>query len=142
MKPHFRTPYDENYNPKDHGSINEEPSLTHQSFKEECDINTLLSNMAANGLFPDDHQPLNYKDCVASVDYKTALDIIIQSEDAFYSLEANIRARFNNDPAQLLEFLEDKNNRVEAENLGIITPIKAEPKPPTVEGAVVPNPAT
>ena len=53
-------------------------------------------------------------------DYHTALNRVIAAQDEFEALPAQIRARFNNDPAELIEFLEDDKNRPEAETLGLV----------------------
>jgi hypothetical protein len=37
-------------------------------------------------------------------------------------LPGNVRARFHNDPQELLEFCSDEKNRAEAEKLGIAIP--------------------
>jgi hypothetical protein len=43
------------------------------------------------------------------------------------ALPANIRSRFDNDPAKLIDFMENPANREEAESLGLVN--KSEPVP-------------
>ena len=58
------------------------------------------------------------------------------------ALPAHLRARFENDPAQLIDFLGDENNRSEAEKLGLLEVPKAEstvtPLDVTVLGDTIP----
>jgi phage internal scaffolding protein len=51
---------------------------------------------------------------------------VIAAQDEFEALPAQIRARFDNDPANLIEFLENENNRPEAEELGLVEKAAAE----------------
>jgi phage internal scaffolding protein len=51
---------------------------------------------------------------------------VIAVQDEFEALPAQIRARFDNDPAQLIEFLENSDNRPEAEELGLVDKAAAE----------------
>ena len=44
------------------------------------------------------------------------------ADDAFMALPAAVRERFNNDPAELVDFVSDVNNRSEAIDLGLIPP--------------------
>jgi phage internal scaffolding protein len=45
---------------------------------------------------------------------------VFAAQDEFDRLPAQIRARFDNDPANLIEFLENSDNRPEAEALGLV----------------------
>jgi phage internal scaffolding protein len=73
-------------------------------------------------------QPLSprYGDFTGISDYHTALNRVFAAQDEFEALPAQIRARFNNDPAQLIEFLENSDNRPEAEELGLVEKAAAE----------------
>jgi phage internal scaffolding protein len=50
------------------------------------------------------------------------LNQVIAAEDEFMRLPADLRARFENDPAQLIEFLENLENKDEAIKLGLVNP--------------------
>ena len=126
--PFLRTPYnyDTNAASNESGLACEEPSLTQQHFKDETDINNILRQFNITGLLPE--QPLSprYGDFTGIGDYHSALNAVIAAEDKFLALPANLRARFENDPAQLIAFLSDENNRSEAEKLGLLEIPKAE----------------
>ena len=126
--PFFRTAYnyDTNAASNESGLHCEDASLTQQHFKDETDINNILRQFNITGLLPD--QPLSpkYGDFTGIGDYHGALNAVIAAEDQFMALPATLRARFENDPAQLIDFLADENNRSEAEKLGLLEVPKAE----------------
>jgi phage internal scaffolding protein len=80
-----------------------------------------------------------YPDFSDAVDYHTALNQIIASEREFDLLPSNIRKRFDNDPANLVYFMQDKKNYDEAVKLGLINAPKEEPKPLQTEATVTPE---
>jgi len=129
--PFVRNPY--NYDPiaasNESGLHCEDASLAQQQFKEECDINTIMQKFAVTGMLPDQPLTPRYGDFTGINDYHTALNQVIAAEDEFMSLPANIRARFENDPAQLIEFLNNEENKEEAVKLGLINkPIEELPQ--------------
>jgi phage internal scaffolding protein len=124
----LRTPYnyDKDAASNESGLHCEDASLAQQHFKEECDINTILEKFNITGLMPE--QPLSprYGDFTGIGDYHTALNRVYAAQEEFEALPAQIRARFGNDPAQLIEFLENSDNRPEAEELGLVEKATAE----------------
>lgn len=106
----------------DVGTWNEEPTLTQQQFADECDINNI---MRKHGRDPVAFQALTrtggvYADFSSIPDFQGMLHQVQNAQDAFASLPADMRARFRNDPAQLISFLQDERNRPEAETLGLV----------------------
>jgi len=124
----LRTPYnyDKDAASNESGLACEEPSLAQQHHKDECDINTILEKFNITGLLPESPLSPRYGDFTGIGDYHTALNRVIAAQDEFEALPAQIRARFNNDPAQLIEFLENSDNRSEAEELGLVEKATAE----------------
>jgi len=118
--------YDVDAASNESGLACEEPSLAQQHFKEECDINTILQRFSITGILPEAPLSPRYGDFSGISDYHTALNRVIAAQDEFESLPAQIRARFQNDPAQLIEFLSNENNRAEAEELGLVEKAAAE----------------
>lgn len=111
------------------------PSITQQHFKEECDINNIIARYEQTGILTDPLQPgrnFEFGDYSAVQDYQDSLNFVIEARQMFDSLPSNLRERFNYDPARLLQFLGDENNRDEAVRLGLIdppTPSPADPEP-------------
>lgn len=124
----LRTPYnyDTDAASNESGLACEEPSLAQQHYKEECDINTILQKFNITGLLPQSPLSPRYGDFSGIGDYHTALNRVIAAQDEFEALPAQIRARFDNDPSKLIEFLDDEANRPEAEELGLVEKAAAE----------------
>ncbi|WNK12794.1 MAG: internal scaffolding protein [Microvirus sp.] len=126
----FRTAY--NYN-TDEASIEssllcpEGSSLTHVEFQQETDINFIAQQFGLTGLLPNAFSSLNYADFSEVYDYKTALDSINLANSQFMALPSSLRSRFNNNPQELIEFMENPANRKEAETLGLVNPIPSNP---------------
>ena len=113
------------YERKEHKGLTcETPSLTQQQFKEECDINNIIARYETTGLLTDPLHPgtriPQFGDFSNVPDYLHAQTIIARTREAFEALPSKIRDRFDNDPAQMLEFLQDESNREEAVKLGFI----------------------
>lgn len=142
--PFLRTPY--NYDTvaasNESGLGCEDPSLAQQQFKDESDINNILKQFNITGELPNAPLSPRYGDFTGISDYKTALDRVIAADEEFMNLPAQLRARFDNEPANLIEFLENEQNRSEAEKLGLVNtkteldnaPL-VEASTPTPEGA-------
>jgi phage internal scaffolding protein len=100
----------------------EDDSLAQQHQKEECDINYILKRFNVTGELPVSPVSPRYGDFTGISDYHTALDRVIAADEEFMNLPANLRARFDNNAANLIEFLNDENNRDEAIKLGLVEP--------------------
>jgi len=121
-QPFLRTPYnyDTDAASNESGLHCEDASLAQQHFKDECDINNILRQFNITGLLPEAPLSPRYGDFTGVVDYHSALNQVIAAEDEFMSLPATLRARFENDPARLIEFLNNPQNKDEAVSLGLV----------------------
>lgn len=107
-----------------------EPSLTQQQFQRECDINYIVKQNEATGLITHvNNRPGNFGDFSNNLDYQDALNRVAEAQASFMALPADVRARFQNDPAELLAFVSDPRNADEAIKLGIVNPITPTPAP-------------
>lgn len=100
---------------------NTEKSLTQQHFTDDADINTIVARAIKTGNFGDvtnARQPI-FGDFTA-VDYQEMRNQIADVNQQFDMLPAKIRARFANDPLQLLRFVNDPRNLAESAKLGFI----------------------
>lgn len=101
---------------------------TEKGHAGSTNINQIMARYRRTGLVPQKTN-LAYGDFTGSDDYRDCLDRIIQAENAFNSLPSQIRKRFDNDPAKLISFLANEDNREEAQRLGLIErPIEPEPQ--------------
>lgn len=134
MKETFlRTPYnyDRNIASDQSGLECNDPTLTKQSFKEECDINTIVERFNITGELPQNVRMPEYRDFTEITDYHTALNAIAQARESFDAMPANIRARFQNDPEQFVDFCNDPGNRDEAKKMGLLVPAPPQEPAPT-----------
>lgn len=102
-------------------TINTEPTLTQQQFKEQCDINNIIKQYAQTGELPLSKKVGQFLDVSNVQDYQTALNTVYEAQHAFDALPSNIRSRFENDPNQLIAFIEDDANHEEALQLGLLS---------------------
>lgn len=101
--------------------FSESVSRTQQHFKDECDINTIMSRWQRTGeLSHLNTRKPEYGDFDNVDDYQSAVNSVMHAQEAFDALSSRIRKRMNNDPGQLLAFLEDPSNHDEAVELGLI----------------------
>lgn len=99
-----------------------EPSLTQQQFKKDSDINTIVETYTRTGVLPNhEHQP-TYGDFTDFEDFHSTMNRLLSAQDDFMALPASVRARFANDPGQLLDFIADSSNYDEAVKLGLVPP--------------------
>lgn len=110
---------------------------TKQSFKAECDINTIVSRFLRTGIldFAQKNEP-RYGD-TTGIEYQSAMNTVAAAKSLFNELPAALRNRFENEPAQFLDFVQDEDNREEATELGLLKPVE----PPEEPAAIPPAPA-
>ncbi len=129
------------YFPHERHRVESGVSMAKQSFRDECDIGTIMKKYAKNGLL--DHVNKfggHYADLPESVEYQDAIHSVMEAEAAFASLTAEIRTKFGNDPKEFLAFVSDEDNAREIIALGLgplpsSEPAPADPKPAApVEG--------
>jgi len=91
----------------------EDKSRTLQSAKDECDINNIMANWKRTGIITHGQVSDGKYEDLADVptDYHESMNRIIAANEAFESLPSSVRKKFNNDPAQLLDNIEDPANR-------------------------------
>lgn len=102
------------------------PSLTKQSFKDECDINMIMKRFKrAMGVdYLSRYQGYvsgEFGDFSQVTDYRTALEQIARAGDVFMALPAKVRAEFQNDPAMFLDFCQNPSNADRLVELGLAT---------------------
>lgn len=110
------------------------PSMTRQEFKQECDLALTLKRFAktpggaralanAQGFA----EGLQFCDVTQVPQYRQYRDLVNAANAKFMALPVNLRRRFENDPAQFMDFVADSRNREEALALGLIRPEAKQP---------------
>lgn len=100
-------------------SFEDSPSLTQQKFKEECDVNKIVRTYAETGILPHVNRAEQRFGYAPALEFREALELVRAQDDYFNELPATVRARFNNDTEELLEFIENPDNLEEARQLGL-----------------------
>lgn len=94
---------------------------TRQEAKQECDINYIM-DMYQQGYditHVRDELP-QYLDLDGS-DFRDHMDLIAGASSMFEELPAKLRLRFDNDPAEFLDFCSQEKNRPEMAELGLLS---------------------
>lgn len=103
-------------------------SKTQQQFKKDADINTIMGRYRVTGILGDPFQNngkrMFFGDFTNIPNYTEVKNQIDDVNQRFMSLSAEVRAKFGNDPQNVIDYLLNLNeeNREEAEKLGLITP--------------------
>lgn len=102
--------------------INIDESLTHQEFKDECDINTIIDRFGIG------ENPITEQKWVTNVDiadapddYMSVMNQLNEARDQFMSLPAKVRTQFENDPAKFVDFVSNSDNVDDMIRMGLAT---------------------
>ncbi len=122
-----------------------DPGRTRQSFAADADMNNIYSKYQRNGILGDPSAPVRkmFFGDFTDVDFNASANKLASVKQAFDALPSNVRDRFDNDPAQLLDFIVDPANKDEAVELGLLELPAPEPVPdpvPDPDPPVVPDP--
>lgn len=120
-----------------------------QSFREECDVNRIVARARKTGYLIDPTIVANrqavFMDC-SNIDYMDMLNRVNVAQRAFDALPSDVRSKFDNDVAKLLDFVADPANEDAAIALDLlpkkVVPVVEEPAQPVGQGEaapVVPN---
>lgn len=102
-------------------TVVEGPSRTKQAFKQECDINRIVRRWKADGVLTHVNRfKGNYGDFTGIPDYRECLDKVMYADEMFSTLPAAIRKRFDNDPANFIDFVDNPQNRDQMIEMGLI----------------------
>lgn len=148
MKPLFnwRHQYDQKRD-KEEGdaaaTINTEPSLTQQSFREDADINVLAKRFGLTDVPLGPIDPSAFRDTTHDPDLRQVLEYQRTARDEFMRLPAKLRRRFHDSPQELWDFIQDPENQEEIVRLGLLTrPADAKPaNSTTTSDSATPAPA-
>lgn len=115
-------------------SFEGQKSLTHQSFKDECDINVLMKRYEKTGILEHANQHRGqYGDFADLTNFQEALQIVREAETMFMTLPSRIRADFENDPGKFVSFAQNPDNADKLVEYGLAT--KREPESPPASAA-------
>lgn len=140
----FKTIFD-TYEEKQ-GIIFKEPTMTIQSEKDNCDINVIMNRYATCGTpLPyrtDGVEPV-YADVSELGDYMENFQRCKQAEEMFNALPSALRKELDNNPANLIPFIQNKENESRCIEYGLINkPIMEAPEASVVVNSNPANPVS
>lgn len=108
------------FHDKDGKPVDDPALLTRQEFKDECDINVIIDRFRKSGVAPVASVTGTFGDFSQVTDYQDAMIKIQEAEDYFDSLPAKTRAYFENEPANLVDALDDPTQAEKLVEFGIL----------------------
>jgi len=120
------------------------PTLTQQSSKDECDIHIIMRKAEKHGVITHlNKYQGEYSNMISAPNYHEAMVMIANANSMFETVPSSIRAKFGNDPARFLDFMQNADNRDRIIKMGLDAshlPVKAVTTPsptPTPGGPAV-----
>jgi len=113
---------------------------TKQSFKDECDINLIMAKYQKTGAITHVNKYGANYEFATSIDFTEAMQLVVTAQEMFNGLPSSIRTRFENDPAEFLDFVQDANNVPEMRKMGLIAPEEPPEVPQEVKKTDTPAP--
>ncbi len=98
-------------------------SLTQQQFKDEADINVVMSRFSKTGVLgnPESARSRTPKfGDFSNVDFQSASEVVANAQSDFEGLPSDVRAKFGNDVQELLDFVADPANKDSAISMGLL----------------------
>jgi len=109
-------------------TFNHEPSRTQQQFKDQVDVNKIMSKFKKTGVINHLNSKSGvYSDLHEIPDLASALNTVAKAQTAFMELPSELRKKFGNDPENLIKYLQDDKNIAESVELGLRIATKPEP---------------
>lgn len=130
----FKTPFnhDTEAEARRTATGNFEETRTQQHAKDETDINIILKKFGVTHESARASMPPSFINVPDHLDMQTVLQIVDQAEDSFLALPAEVRARFDNDLARYVGFVDDRIRAGDTPTLremGLVAP-EAPTEPP------------
>ncbi len=87
---------------------NTEKDLADQSFKKDCDVNTVIARFKKTGQITHLAKSAGvYADVSTITDLSSAIEQVQKASEAFDTLPADLRKKLNNDPVEFLRYIQD-----------------------------------
>lgn len=121
--PKFLTPYGDSEGNNRRIPVqytSDKPSRTRQEFKDDADINNIIKTFSKTGMANHLSQYQGQYGDFASIDYHEAMNIVLEANEMFQTVPAQIRKEFNNDPKTFLDFVTNEDNRDRMIAMGLI----------------------
>lgn len=131
----------------DCGATKTNPGRTKQAPSEEADINVIMSRWVSSGTIPPQNLGTpHYGDFTNVQSYQEAVNAVMQADELFNALPAELRDKMGNDAGNFIDYVADPANRDELLKLGLLLPVTGGETPvtdsvtPPTESPEVDNP--
>lgn len=98
-------------------------SQTKQSERDASDINTIVAKAIKTGVLGSGlpaTRKATYADFTNGADFTQQQNQIVAIKEVFDGLEADLRNKFHNNPSEMLEYVNNPANEIEAITLGLL----------------------
>ena len=113
--------------------------MTKQSFKDECDIHTIIERFKETGQVPASAVEGHHGDFTEVTDYHGAMLMVRKAQEMFEALPAGVRDRFQNDPGSFVSFVEDPDNAEALVEMGLAVAVEPTGEQLGAEGPPAPT---
>lgn len=93
--------------------------MTKQSFKDECCINNIMKRYEKTGILPENYSTPQYGDFTDIPDFQTMQNMVMEAQSNFMTLPAELRAQFNNNVADFMDFVSNPANQEQLYEMGL-----------------------
>ena len=107
--------------------------LTKQAHKKDTDINVIVQKYQRTGVIEFANQRAPEYMAMDSIDFQEAMQKVVHANEVFGELPAAVRKKFQNDPAQFMDFVHDPANEDEMVTMGLAVR-RADPGPDGIPG--------
>lgn len=99
-----------------------QPSRTKQAFKEQCDINTIMTRFATTGILPETNSaPPVYGDAPSQT-FHESMNAIHEAKNDFYDLPNETREKFDFNPHKYIDFITNNPDASQLADMGLLSP--------------------
>jgi len=109
-----------------------------QQFRETANINSIMRKALKARQMPlefAERANKGFYGDFTGMDFRAIQERMIEAKESFMRLPSEIRKRFGHSPANLVEFMENPENKVEAQKLGLLPPDKPAADKPAAPAA-------
>lgn len=93
---------------------NDEPSMTQQSFKEQCDVNNIMAKYQKTGVIDHINVYEGHYGDVDGTTFTEAMQTVANAQTMFMDLPSRAREAFDHDPAKFLDYVNNLEETPEA----------------------------
>ena len=112
---------------------------TKQAHKDETDINKILRQYMKTGNINHLNLHGSQYGFATGDDFLESMNIVTKANEMFLDLPSEVRTRFDNNPEQFLDFVQNPENLEELRKLGLAHPETVDPPPTYVQVVEAPS---